>query len=296
MKTMRKIMKLNLYINVQSVMDINISDNLKHSWLYLSFLYVPEYFEDEFINRLKQDSVVSTDASLFYNELSLEEKEETVRRWIEYCREEQNKTYFYMLGINQNNFNISDLSDKSNFNRVVKIYNQFFQYQMMSVLKNYFAGFDYIVLNSISSLNNIDKQKEHYFPWKIFNYLSLENTKFQSNIKEMDIVDYNHDNTKDKSYPLQYLEIISSLFHNCIHFKNYNDIQLKLSLEIYPLIDRILNQNNEKAMDIRKRININFFPKHKINSLDELDFLNESLLLFRKRDLKIQNHFQPTLC
>ena len=203
-----------------------------------------------------------------------------------------------MLGIETTKINNDYFGNVSGVERFERMYNRFFRMAIRKALKFYFSDYDIIevrkIFHDIAPIENNDK-----FPWHICKVLPEQDEKILIDNDKIIFIDSDHNKSGDKnSHFIQYTDLLLGLFFNSFHSESSNKNVQELSSIIFPLTDRLVNAPDNKNSSYRyyRRISIDFFPKYKITSENNVE--NEFKRLnsfYKKREIVISKNGQQQL-
>ena len=228
---------------------------------------------------------------IHYNNLQNNLVYKTSKKWTKYILENYINKDFYIniLGINyckldKNKFKSNDNKTSTKEN----IYCRFFRTAILSGIKYLLSDYDTIIVDNI--YHDIGEMKYHeYFKNQVIKYIKWNEERIIMNCQEIKFLKTDNENCMDaENVFLQLIDLFLGETINLIHNDAETENKIKLSLEIYPIIDHCLNNPYNVNNNYFKLYSISFFPKYKICSdMDNIDLeLKRKNNFYTKREIK----------
>jgi len=308
--------ELNIYcdeIKEETIKYMHV-DNEK--WIYIGILIVPVDKEEQLIRSLLNKRCGNPEArewgkcerecsfhekndkEVHYKKLGTKDRYFIAERWLDFFMEDRELTWFFILGINLTNLNYDFFGNASGSERFLRIYNRFFRMAIQKSVKSYFSSYDTITINNL--VHDIsDLQHTELFPWHSIYRLQSEDEKICFTKDSIEFLDSDHRKSFDKrSNLIQYIDLLMGVIANCFHYSTSDENKTNLSLKFLPIVERLIYQpgNINSRYRYVNRLCIDFFPKFKLDTVDEFERKFQRInSFFKEREIRIKRLTQPPL-
>ena len=216
---------------------------------------------------------------IHWTEMKSADKVNICKRWFNYIVDNE-KFYFYLLGLNVSKLNIEEFDQNNEFN---SLYNRFFRSAVLYGVKTFFGNNEVVIKNIYHEQG---QQKEHkYFPWHIIQKIPQSEEKISFSCAEVTFLTKDHKITKESNI-LQLVDALMGAITNIIHGVE----QSKKSKTREPLLKLTLNKvqiatsdNHYKDKWVKKHFLIRFFPSQNTSKDEPERYTNQ---FFNNRTLK----------
>lgn len=291
-------------------------------WIYIGLLIVPEEHEQFLLNILlnqrcgRKDNKPknwlgcenlnkckfheSNNKEFHYSNLSRNKDMYFLgERWVSLLLTDSVYTRFHVLGIDISKLNLDVFESKSG--NTDSIYNRFFRSAVNYAVKSLLKGTDKIQITGIYHDNNPSVEGHKYFPWHVATKLNEENNILCS-FEHIVFLDSNHSKSQSAySNFIQYIDLILGCVKETLEAESpseSNDKQ-KIVAKALPFVERVITEpyNRNSQYKYLGRCSISFFPKEKIEKLEELygdkaKFVNN---FYKTRPIKFAQKKQMSL-
>jgi hypothetical protein len=308
--------ELNIYCDEikEETIKHTFEDNEK--WIYIGILIVPVDKEEKLIRTLlnrrcgnpedrewgkcetKCSHHEKNDKEVHYTELRSKDKYFIAERWLDFFMTDYELTWFYILGINLTNLNYEFFGTVGGSERFLRIYNRFFRMAIQKSVKSYFSGYSTIIINNLVH-DKSDLEHTELFPWHCIYRLQNEDEKIRFNKDSIEFLDSDHRKSlDDRSNLIQYIDLLMGVIVNCFHYSASDKNKISLSLKVLPLVERLIDKpgNINSRYRYVNRLCIDFFPRYKLNTVDEFERNFQRMNSFyKKREIRINRLHQYAL-
>lgn len=305
---MRK--KINITIFCDEIKNMPLVDKkskIFENWDYIGILIVPTEKLKELAYDLNSKRCPNNDYNVCKNSCNFHQKNkvkihyqdysDTINfqiadRWCDIIlnNSRYNKRFYtHVLGINTTNIDKSYFKTNMQETNVENnIYNRFFRTAIIYPIKTYFSDYDEIIIDNIyHDCGNMDHHP--YFKKQPLRKISLEIEKVKLNCSEIITLKTDNSNCMQaNNLMLQLIDLYLGAVMNCLHYTGKKNKE-KISLKLYPIIERCINNPSNLNSKYYKINSISFYPKHKIDKSDEwIDIMiKRQDNFYSNRELKI---------
>lgn len=310
----RKLENREIKINIYCDEVKNIKDpETKEKWHYIGMIIIPleklksalenlakaRYFQDfspsnDLLN-LDKNHLDKNDRIVHFSKMDADTFH-IAKRWHSYLKHEcsQDKFYFNILGICESRLN-EKLFPKKDF---ITIYNRFFRTAIAYALLKFFPNYKKIVICNV--IHERGEQQFHkFFPWhSLYRINKEEKWPIFCEKKEISFIGKDHRKNQEANF-LQFIDLLLGVTRNAIHYTSRNKFQNMITEEYLPLIDRLINKpnnpNSKTYPSYHKRMNIDFFPKIKLDPNDKYFDLKRYTMFYKETELRFKTKDQKKL-
>jgi len=283
-------------------------------WSYIGALIVPSDRKAELIRQLNTGRCLlhndwsactlgcpyheRNGTEVHYQQIREADVYHIAKRWVEFFLCDKVLTYYYILGINLSRLNLRFFGESKGHERAAEIYNRFFRTVLSKSIKSYFSKYDKIIIDQIYH-DTSDLQDHERFPWHAIKFLNESSDKLSFGCTSIQFIDSDHDKSGvAESQLIQYIDLLLGLTMNCFHASSRSKKAVELTMAILPIVERLSTKpgNVNSSYRFVNRLAVDFFPKHKIGSDDNMS--NQALRLdsfYKDRQLRIREVKQPEL-
>jgi len=293
--------------DVQEAKLENHAFGLNEKWTYLGLLIVPNHCKDNLSQKLCELRG-GEDTEVHYVEAGSGPKFRVAKTWLNFLIEHNKKDmgwiYFYILGINLMNLDLSRFGPRNQQDRHMTIYNRFFRTALLKSLKTYFSASERIIVRQIFH-DNSPGRHHRYFPWHAIHRINTNDPRITIEEPEIRFINSDHRERNGdpvESHFIQFIDVILGSTVNCLHYSSQNENKVALAEIMLPLVDRLLNRprNVNSRYHYVGRQRIEFFPSVDFNNKSEDEILAEfqrhgGTYFYTGRELPIKRRKQPTL-
>lgn len=280
-----KIYKVNIYADEIMNKKCPYTSDM---WHYIGLIMenceqsiLEDIIKKRFMNNIDESSPFykKNNKIIHWNDIKSVDEVNICKRWFEYILN-NDKFYFYILGLNVNKLNKEEFDKTNEFNSV---YNRFFRSAVLYGIKTFFN-------NNQVSIRNIyheqGQQKDHqYFPWHIIHKIPQLEDNISFSCDKVTFLSKDHTITKESNI-LQLVDALMGAVTNIIHGVENS----KRAKNREPLIKIVLKAVQESTSNhyrkdewFNKHFLIRFFPKEKTDINDPKRYLNQ---FYNTRTLK----------
>lgn len=213
-------------------------------------------------------------------------------RWCDIIKNntiENKRFYTHILGININKIDKKYFKSNNDITNVENnIYNRFFRTALKYPLKSFFAEYDEVIIDNVyHDCGNMDNHK--YFKTQPLRKINAEIEKVKLNCTKITTIHTDNNNCLDEHNSiLQFIDLYLGAVMNCLHYTGRKNKE-KIASKLYPVIQRCINNPDNRNSKYYKINSISFFPKNEIKEDDDWieEFIKRRENFYTKRKLKI---------
>jgi len=306
-----QIIEVNIYSDeVKNIVD----PETKEKWHYIGLIVIPVQKEEVCLNNLLKARFFENFSP--ENDLSLVKKDEyfkknnrivhfsdldadtfyIAKRWHSYLKNKcsEKEFYFNILGICESRLSQRFFPRKE----FIVVYNRFFRSAIAFALKKFFLkkNVKKIIIKEIFHEKG-EQQFNSLFPWHaIYKINKEENWPIYCKKKKITFIGKDHEKNKRANF-IQFIDVLLGVTRNAIHYTSKGKFQKRLTEEYFPLIKRLIykpnNPNSKTYPSYHRRMNIDFFPKEKLTSADQLSRYKK--MFYKKVKLNFEYRGQKKL-
>lgn len=302
--------KINITIFCDEIKNMSLTDkssNIFENWDYIGILIVPTEKVNELAYDLNSKRCPNNDYNICNNgcpfhvknkvKIHYQDYSDTINyqiadRWCDIIinNTKYNKRFYtHVLGINTAKIDKSYFKTKDEITNIENnIYNRFFRTAIIYPIKIYFSDYDEVIIDNIfHDCGNMDHHQ--YFKKQPLRKINEEVKNVRLNCKEITTLQTDNNNClEDYNSMLQFIDLYLGAVMNCLHYTGKKNKE-KISLKLYPVIERCINSPLNLNSKYYKINSISFYPKYKIDKED--DWIDKMIKrqdnFYTNRELKI---------